>query len=265
MKTSTTISVTLKIWRQEGPKVKGRLDTYEAKDISTDMSFLEMIDIVNEDLMAKGTEPIAIESNCREGICGCCGATVNGRPHGPQRATTLCQLHMRHFKNGAVIVVEPFRATAFPIIKDLVVDRSAFDRIIQSGGYISVRTGQAPDARTIPISKEVAEQAFREASCIGCGACVAVCPNASASLFMAAKVMQLAKLPQGSPERKNRVRNMAHQMDQEGFGSCSKHFECYGACPKQINVEAITAMNREHIRATVKSLAEDASHSEYQQ
>lgn len=244
-----TISVTLKVWRQQGPEDHGHLETYEAKDVSTDTSFLEMLDIVNARLQEADIEPIAFESNCREGICGCCGAAVDGRPHGPREATTLCQLHMRHFHDGDVIVVEPFRATAFPIVRDLVVDRSALDRIIQSGGYVSARTGQAPDAHAIPIPKQVAEQAFRAASCIGCGACVAACPNASASLFVAAKISQFAKLPQGHPERRSRVRAMTRQMDREGFGSCSKHYECHAVCPKQIGVSTVTTMNREHLAA----------------
>jgi succinate dehydrogenase / fumarate reductase, iron-sulfur subunit len=262
MTNTRTISVMLKVWRQEGPAAKGRLETYEVKDIDTDLSFLEMLDIVNEGLQADGIEPIAFESNCREGICGCCGATINGRPHGPRRGTTLCQLHMRHFKDGDLIVVEPFRATAFPIIKDLVVDRSAFDRIIQAGGYVSVRTGQAPDAHTVPVPKDVAEQAFRAAACIGCGACTAACPNASASLFMSAKVAQLAKLPQGHPERKKRVRAMASQMDKDGFGSCGKYHECHAVCPKQISVDGISTMKREYLLALLAFPPENLSRKE---
>ncbi len=246
-----TISVTLKIWRQAGPNVKGHFDTFGVEDVSTDLAFLEVLDLVNERLQKDGQEPVAFESNCREGICGCCGAAVNGRPHGPRPATTLCQLYMRHFKNGDVIVVEPLRATAFVIIKDLVVDRSPLDRIIQAGGFVSVRTGQAPDANATPVPKKQAEQAFRAAACIGCGACVAACPNASASLFMAAKVVQLAKLPQGYPEREQRVSAMVQQMDEEGFGSCSKHYECQAVCPKQITVENIATMHREYLRATL--------------
>jgi succinate dehydrogenase / fumarate reductase, iron-sulfur subunit len=241
------ISVTLKVWRQESPETKGRFETYKAEDISTDLSFLEMLDIVNTNLQKAGIEPVAFESNCREGICGCCGATVDGRPHGPRAATTFCQLHMRNFSDGDTIVVEPFRATAFPIIKDLVVDRSALDHIIQAGGYVSVRTGEAPDANAILVAKKQAEQAFRAAACIGCGACAAVCPNASASLFTAAKITQLARLPQGHPERKKRVRAMVRRMDEEGFGSCSKHYECQAVCPKEITVEHITTMNREFL------------------
>ncbi len=256
MTDSKTISITLKVWRQEHATAKGRLETYAAKNISTDLSFLEMLDIVNAGLQHQNLEPIAFESNCREGICGCCGATVNGRPHGPQKATTLCQLHMRHFKDGDVIYVEPFRATAFPVIRDLVVDRSALDRIIQSGGYVSVRTGQAPDANTTPIAKSVADKAFRAAACVGCGACVAVCPNASASLFVAAKIAQLALLPQGHPERTTRARAMVKRMDREGFGSCSKHYECQATCPKEVNVGNITTMNREHLRAMAASYVE---------
>lgn len=244
-----TINISLRVWRQNGPDAPGRFETYQARDISTDMSFLEMLDVVNAGLERDSKEPIAFDHDCREGICGTCGAVVNGVAHGPQKATTLCQLHMRQFHNGDVITVEPFRANAFPVVRDLVVDRSAFDRIIQAGGYVSVRTGQAPEAHCIPVPKPDADAAMDAAACIGCGACVAACPNASASLFTAAKVTQLAKLPQGHPERKSRVRNMVHQMDVEGFGSCSKHYECEAACPKEIKVENITNMNREYVKA----------------
>ncbi len=207
-----------------------------------------MLDIVNAGLEKAGADPIAFEHDCREGICGSCGAVVNGHAHGPQRATTLCQLYMRHFNDGDVITIEPFRAKAFPLIKDLVVDRSAFDRIIQAGGYISVKTGTAPDAHAQLVPKPKAEQAMDAAACIGCGACVAACPNASASLFTAAKISQLCKLPQGDPERKRRVSAMIRQMDHEGFGSCSKHYECQAACPKEIKVANIATMNREFLR-----------------
>ena len=208
-----------------------------------------MLDIVNTDLEKQGIEPISFDHDCREGICGSCGAVVNGEAHGPQRATTLCQLHMRKFKDGDIIIIEPFRAKAFPLIKDLVIDRSAFDRIIQAGGYVSVRTGQAPDAHAVPIKKDNADRAMDAAACIGCGACVAACPNASASLFMSAKITQLCKLPQGHPERNRRVIAMVRQMDAEGFGSCSKHYECEAVCPKEVKVENITLMNREYLRA----------------
>ncbi len=244
-----TIDVTLKVWRQEGPDKPGRFETYEAKNINVDASFLEMLDIVNEQLIKEGKEPIAFESDCREGICGACGMFINGRAHGPKRLTTTCQLHMREFKNGDVIWIEPFRAKAFPIIKDLIVDRSAFDRIIQAGGYISVRTGEAPDANTIPVPKPNADEAFNAATCIGCGACVAACKNASAMLFVAAKVTHLALLPQGQPERRSRVLNMLKQHDEEGFGNCSNTGACEAECPKGISLLYIAKLNREFIRA----------------
>jgi len=249
---SGTISLTLKVWRQAGPDQPGRFETYRAENIPTDVSFLEMLDIVNDGLEREGKDPIAFDHDCREGICGSCGAVVNGRPHGPRKATTLCQLHMREFRDGETLVIEPFRAKAFPVVKDLVVDRSAFDRIIQAGGYVSVRTGQAPEANSIPVPKNRAERAMDAAQCIGCGACVAACPNASASLFTAAKIVQFAMLPQGHPERVRRVVSMVEAMDREGFGSCSKHYECEAACPKEIKVENITLMNREYLRALVK-------------
>ncbi len=244
-----TINLTVKVWRQAGPGAPGGFEIFDAKDISTDMSFLEMLDVLNNRLEKENKEPIAMDHDCREGICGTCGAVVNGVAHGPQRATTLCQLHMRQFKDGQTITVEPFRASGFPIVKDLVVDRSAFDRIIQAGGYISVRSGQAPDAHALPVPKRCADAAMDAASCIGCGACVAACPNASASLFTAAKVGQLARLPQGHPERKRRVLGMVRQMDAEGFGGCSKHYECEAVCPKEIMVSNITTMNREYVMA----------------
>ena len=246
-----TLSITLKVWRQESPQAEGRFVTYEAKDISPDMSFLETLDIVNTRLEKAGQDPIAFEHDCREGICGSCGAMLNGQPHGPKRATTLCQLYMRHFRDGDILVIEPFRAKAFSIVKDLVIDRSAFDRIIQAGGYVSVRTGQAHDANAILVPKHRSEQAFQSSACIGCGACVAACPNASASLFTAAKITQFSKLPQGLPERTGRAIAMVKQMDKEGFGSCSKHYECESVCPKNIKVSSITTMNREYLRATL--------------
>ncbi|HRZ16043.1 MAG TPA: succinate dehydrogenase/fumarate reductase iron-sulfur subunit [Candidatus Hydrogenedentes bacterium] len=244
-----TISLTLKVWRQPSADAPGQFQTIPAKDVSTDISFLEMLDIVNAGLEARGEEPVAFDHDCREGICGSCGAVVNGQAHGPQAATTLCQLHMRKFSDGDTIIIEPFRARAFPVIKDLVVDRGALDRIIQAGGYISVRTGAAPDAHAVPVKKDDAERAMDAAACIGCGACVAACPNASASLFTSAKITQLCKLPQGHPERNRRVVAMVRQMDAEGFGSCSKHYECQAACPKEVKVENITLMNREYLRA----------------
>ncbi len=244
-----TINLTLKVWRQKGPDAPGAFQTIEAGGVSTDISFLEMLDVINADLEKKGEEPVAFDHDCREGICGSCGAVVNGRAHGPQKATTLCQLHMRKFKDGDTLVIEPFRATAFPVIRDLAVDRSAMDRIIQAGGYVSVRTGQAPDAHATPVKKDNADRAMDAAACIGCGACVASCPNASASLFTAAKITQLCKLPQGHPERNRRVVAMVRRMDAEGFGSCSKQYECEAACPKEVKVENITLMNREYLRA----------------
>lgn len=243
------INVTLRVWRQAAPGAAGRFETYPAKGISTDASFLEMLDVVNEGLEKSNQEPIAFDHDCREGICGSCGAVVNGRPHGPRTATTLCQLHMREFKDGDTITIEPWRANAFPVLKDLIVNRGAFDRIIQAGGFVSVRTGQAPEAHSTPVPQPRAEKAMDAAACIGCGACVAACPNASASLFTAAKVSQLSKLPHGGPERKRRVILMVRQMDQEGFGSCSKQYECEAACPKDIKVSNIAVMNKEYWRA----------------
>ncbi|MBI2436011.1 MAG: succinate dehydrogenase/fumarate reductase iron-sulfur subunit [Candidatus Hydrogenedentes bacterium] len=248
-----TINVTLKVWRQPARGAQGRFETYQAKRIPTDASFLEMLDIVNNGLERNNQDPIAFDHDCREGICGSCGAVVNGRPHGPRRATTLCQLHMREFKDGDTIVIEPWRANGFPVIKDLIVDRAAFDRIIQTGGFISVRTGQAPEAHSTPVPLKNAEEAMDAAECIGCGACVAACPNASASLFTAAKIAQLCKLPQGHPERTRRVLHMVRTMDKEGFGSCSKQYECEAACPKEIKVSNITVMNREYLRALLKA------------
>lgn len=242
---------TLKVWRQAGPQEPGELVTYEAPDISSDMSFLEMLDVVNEGLEAKGEEPIVFDHDCREGICGSCGVMINGRPHGHRPRTTTCQLHMREFNDGDTIVIEPFRAKAFPVIKDLMVDRSAFDRIIQAGGYISVRTGSAPDANSIPVRQADADRAFSAATCIGCGACVAACPNAAAMLFTGAKVSHLGLLPQGQPERLDRAAKMASQMDKEGFGYCSNVGSCSDNCPKGISLDVIARFNRDLLRSTL--------------
>ena len=246
---SKTINLTLKVWRQEGPEKKGRLETYPARDISTDMSFLEMIDVINEQLTLDGKEPIAFDHDCREGICGMCGAVVNGHAHGPEKGTTLCQLHMRHFSDGDTIVIEPWRSRAFKVVKDLVVDRSGFDEIIQVGGYISANTGGAPDGNAIPIPQDVAELAMDAAACIGCGACVAACPNASAMLFVGAKVSHLGLLPQGRPEAAKRVQSMASTMDALGFGNCTNEAECEAACPKEISITNIARLNREFLKA----------------
>lgn len=243
----------LHIWRQAGPDAQGMLKTYDLDNVSEHMSFLEMLDVLNEQLMEKGDEPVAFDHDCREGICGTCGMVINGRPHGPLARTTACQLHMRTFKDGDEIYIEPWRATAFPVVRDLVVDRSSFDRIIQKGGFISVNTGNAQDGNAIPISKTDADRAMDAAACIGCGACVAACPNASAMLFTAAKVGHLASLPQGQAERFSRATNMVLQMDAEGFGSCTNHYECEAACPKGISAEWIAAMNRDFAKAAVAS------------
>lgn len=243
------MDLTLYVWRQNVGETSGRMERYEAKNISEHMSFLEMLDKVNEELVAEGKDPIAFDHDCREGICGMCSLVVNGRPHGPERGTTVCQLHMRRFKHGDTITVEPWRATAFPVIKDLIVDRKSLDRIVEAGGYISVNTGGAPDANAIPVSKESAETSFDAAACISCGACVAACPNASAMLFAGAKLAHLHHLPQGQPERKKRVLQMVAQMDAEGFGNCTNHYECSAACPKEISIRVITEMNRDYIRA----------------
>ena len=248
-----TISLTLKIWRQKGPDEKGRLQTYPVEEISTDMSFLEMLDVLNEKLTLEGHEPISFDHDCREGICGMCGAVVNGRPHGPEKETTLCQLHMRHFSDGDTIYIEPWRAKAFPIIKDLVVDRSAFDTIIQAGGFISVNTGGVPDANAIPVPQDAAEKAMDAAACIGCGACVAACPNAAAMLFTGAKISHLALLPQGRPEAAKRAINMLHTMDELGFGNCTNERECEAECPKEISIVNIARMNREFLKASFVS------------
>jgi succinate dehydrogenase / fumarate reductase iron-sulfur subunit len=245
------ISLTLKVWRQAGPNDKGRLETYYAKDISTDMSFLEMLDVVNEQLTLDGKEPIAFDHDCREGICGACGTVVNGRAHGPEKGTTLCQLHMRHFSDGDTVVIEPWRSRAFKVIKDLVVDRSAFDQLIQAGGYISVNAGGAQDANAVLIPQEVAEKAMDAAACIGCGACVASCPNASAMLFVGAKVSQLALLPQGKPEAAKRAIHMVQTMDALGFGNCTNERECEVECPKEISISNIARLNREYLKASI--------------
>jgi succinate dehydrogenase / fumarate reductase iron-sulfur subunit len=245
------MNLTLHVWRQSSPDSTGTLETYEARDISPDMSFLEMLDVVNERLIVEGKRPIAFDHDCREGICGSCGMMINGVAHGPQVGTATCQLHMRTFSDGDDIVIEPWRARAFPVIKDLCVNRSAFDRIIQSGGYISVNTGGTPDGNTIPVSKPAADRAMDAAACIGCGACVAACPNASASLFTAAKITHLNILPQGQPERHRRTVRMVEQMDLEGFGSCSLFGECQEACPKEISIDAIMQMNQDYIKANI--------------
>ena len=243
--------INLRVWRQSGPDKPGKLIDYKAEDVSPDMSFLEMLDVVNEGLIRKGDDPIAFDSDCREGICGTCGFLIDGLAHGPMRASTVCQLHMRSFKDGDTLTLEPWRARAFPIIKDLVVDRSAFDRIIQAGGYTSINVGGARDANAILIPRPTIEQAMDSAACIGCGACVAACKNASAALFTSAKVSHLALLPQGQVERDARVVNMVDRHDAEGFGSCSNEGECEAVCPKEIPITNIARMNREYVRATL--------------
>lgn len=247
------MKVTLHVWRQPNAQTQGKLVTYESPQITGDMSFLEMLDVLNEQLTMKGEDPIAFDHDCREGICGTCSLMINGIAHGPEKAVTTCQLYMRSFKDGDHIYVEPWRAKAFPLIKDLVVDRSAFDRIIAAGGFISVNAGGAPDANAIPIPKDEAELAMDAAACIGCGACVASCKNASAMLFVAAKVSHLAHLPQGHPERHRRVIRMVDQMDDEGFGNCTNQYECEAVCPKGISVSFIAKMNREYVRANFAS------------
>jgi succinate dehydrogenase / fumarate reductase iron-sulfur subunit len=241
----------LHVWRQPGPRAPGRFVRYDVTDATPDMSFLELLDVLNEQLVARHEEPIAFDHDCREGICGACGMVINGRPHGPRRATTTCQLHLRSFADGVELWIEPWRAAAFPVIKDLVVDRSAFDRVIQAGGFISVRTGSAPDANSLLVPKPDADRAMDAAACIGCGACVAACPNASATLFVAAKVSHLGLLPQGQPERATRVVRMVAQMDAEGFGACTNHGECMAACPKEISVDFIARLNRDYLQATL--------------
>jgi succinate dehydrogenase / fumarate reductase iron-sulfur subunit len=248
---SGTINLKLKVWRQEHAKAPGKLQDIAANNISTEMSFLEMLDVVNVELIRKGERAIAFEHDCREGICGCCSLVINGVPHGPDAGTTVCQLHMRRFKDGETVVIEPFRAKAFPVIKDLVVDRAAFDKIIAAGGFISVNTGGAQDANATPVPKINADLSMDAAQCIGCGACVAACPNSSAMLFVAAKVSHLALLPQGHPEKRQRVLNMIKKMDELGFGNCSNHYECEAACPKEISAENIARMNREYLCASL--------------
>lgn len=245
------MTLNLRIWRQPGPDTPGKLVSYQLAEVSPDMSFLEMLDMLNQELIKRDEEPIEFDNDCREGICGMCSLVINGIAHGKQKATATCQLHMRHFKDGDTITVEPFRARAFPVVKDLVVDRSALDRIISVGGYVSVSTGGAPDANAIPISKDQAEKAMDMASCIGCGACVAACPNASASLFVGAKLAHLAALPQGHPERRRRVQQMVQQVDCEGFGSCSNFAECEAVCPKEISIASIALMNWEYLKAAI--------------
>lgn len=252
------MNLTLYVWRQKNAAEKGRMEKYDAKDVSPDMSFLEMLDVVNEQLQRDGHDPIHFDSDCREGICGMCSLVINGVPHGPEKGTTCCQLHMRKFSDGDTIYIEPWRAKAFPVVKDLVVDRSAFDRIIQSHGFVSVNTGGTPDGNALPIPKDDAEKAMDAAACIGCGACVAACKNASAMLFVAAKVSQFAYLPQGQVEREARVTDMIAQMDKEMFGACTNQFECEAVCPKEISVEVIAKMNREFGRALKKRKYESA-------
>lgn len=249
------MNLTLKVWRQKNTDDRGGFETYPVKNISSEMSFLEMFDVLNEELIREGKDPIAFDHDCREGICGMCSMYINGRPHGPWKANTVCQLHMRAYKDGDTIVVEPWRANAFPVIKDLMVDRTAFDRIIQAGGFISVNTGNALDANAIPVRKDKADAAFAAAACIGCGACVAACKNSSAMLFLSAKVSHLALLPQGAPERKTRAMNMVAQMDKEGFGACTNTGACEAVCPKEISIDTIARLNREYMlgAATVES------------
>ncbi|HEY9843237.1 MAG TPA: succinate dehydrogenase/fumarate reductase iron-sulfur subunit [Candidatus Obscuribacterales bacterium] len=249
----STMNLTLKIWRQASSEAEGRIETYPVEGVNAHMSFLEMLDVLNEKLIKEGKEPVEFDYDCREGICGTCGLVINGVAHGPRKLTATCQLHMREFKDGDTITVEPWRANAFPVIKDLVVDRSAFDRVIARGGYVSANTGSARDANETPIGKIDADKSFDAAACIGCGACVAACPNASASLFVSAKVSQYTYLPQGHPERDRRVLRMVQQMDEEGFGNCSNHGECEAVCPKGISIENIAIMRREYIKAALRN------------
>jgi succinate dehydrogenase / fumarate reductase iron-sulfur subunit len=245
------MNLTLHVWRQKNAQSEGAFETYKAGGVSPDQSFLEMLDLVNEDLITKGREPIAFDHDCREGICGMCSLMINGEPHGPERGTTTCQLHMRHFKDGDEIVIEPWRARAFPVVRDLVVDRGAFDRLIQAGGYVSVNAGGAPDANSVPIPKKEADLAMDAAACIGCGACVAACPNASAMLFVGAKMSQLRHLPQGKPEQTKRALLMLSRADKEGFGACRNHFECEAACPKEIPRRVMAEAYRDYVVAAV--------------
>jgi succinate dehydrogenase / fumarate reductase iron-sulfur subunit len=248
-----TLHLTLRVWRQPRAGAPGRLETYPVPDASPDMSFLELLDVLNERLIAGGQDPIAFDHDCREGICGMCSMVINGRAHGPEQGTTACQLHCRSFQDGETITVEPWRAAAFPVLRDLVVDRGGLDRIIQAGGFVGVATGSAPDANALPVAKEAADRAMDAAQCIGCGACVAACPNASAMLFTAAKATHLALLPQGQPERYRRALAMVQQMDIEGFGGCTNFGECQAACPKDIGVETIAQLNRDFLRATLSA------------
>ncbi len=245
------MKITLKVWRQKNNQTKGQFETYKLDEVSEDMSFLEMFDVLNEQLINEGKEPVVFDHDCREGICGMCSMYINGRPHGPKNAVTTCQLHMRSFKDGDIIVVEPWRAAAFPVLKDLSVDRTAFDRIMSAGGFVSVNTGNAQDANALPIGKEVADEAFMSAACIGCGACVAACKNASAMLFVSAKVSQLALLPQGQPEAQKRAIAMVNQMDAEGFGACTNTGACSAECPKEISLTNIARLNREFLSASI--------------
>jgi len=247
------MTINVKVWRQEGPNTPGRLVAYAIEGVNPHMSFLEMLDLLNEQLITRGELPIEFDNDCREGICGSCGVVVNGTPHGPQKGTAACQLHMRHYHDGDSLVIEPWRAAAFPVIRDLVVDRTALDRIIAAGGYVSVNTGAPQDANALPVEKQKSDDAFDFAACIGCGACIAACPNASAALFTGAKVSHLALLPQGEPERRIRVVRMVEQMEKEGFGDCSNHGECEAACPKQISISGIAIMRREYVKAVVSS------------
>jgi succinate dehydrogenase / fumarate reductase iron-sulfur subunit len=249
------MNLTLHVWRQKNPGDAGRMERYDVRNVNEHASFLEMLDVLNEQLTGRGEEPIAFEHDCREGICGSCGFMINGEAHGPLPATTVCQLHMRHFKNGAVLYLEPWRARAFPVIKDLVVDRGAFDRIVQAGGFITVATGSAPEANMIPVPKPLADRAFDAAQCIGCGACVAQCPNGAAQLFTSAKVSHLNLLPQGQPERYDRARAMTETMEKEGFGACSNFAECEAVCPKEISIDFIARMNRDYLRSKAQGTA----------
>lgn len=246
------MNLTLNIWRQQDSETEGEFEIFEVSDVSPDMSFLEMLDVLNEGLISEGEEPVAFDYDCREGICGACSLVINGTPHGPQKATTTCQLYMREFSDGDEVWIEPWRVGAFPVVRDLVVDRGAFDRILQAGGFVSVGTGSAPDGNTLPIPKNIADRAFTSATCIGCGACAAACPNSSASLFVAAKISHLGLLPQGQIERNSRVRMMLAQTDAEGFGHCSNHGECAYACPKQIDIGRIARMNRDLYRSFIR-------------